>query len=79
MIASVGNIGFCRVADFWTYLAGTVRQLSKQNLGVYSVLYEGTDAAYFDPAGRHLAEDRWTNPEPVAQRRHAETGEQLFP
>jgi hypothetical protein len=35
------------------FLTGGVSQLSKENLGVISVLYGGSDASYFDLAGQH--------------------------
>jgi hypothetical protein len=37
----------------WSFLAGEVWQMSKDNLGVITVLFGGTNAFYFDLNGQH--------------------------
>jgi hypothetical protein len=37
----------------WSFLAGGVWQMSKENLGVITVLYGGTDTSYIDSSGQH--------------------------
>jgi hypothetical protein len=37
----------------WSFFTGGVWQMSKENLGVTTVLFGGTDASYFDLSGQH--------------------------
>jgi hypothetical protein len=44
---------FCPSTNSGSFLTGGVWQMSKDNLGVVSVLFGGTDASYFDLSGQH--------------------------